>query len=230
MSHPYQSFLDEFQIAIKKLVPLTPQELRDEAQKLHDELLLNEQATEKQIHQALSLIGRKEYPYRRAYEELCAGDEEQRLQTVVLERLEPAVRTKVEVMTSNGVILEEYVKSNLFEEQLSGDERLQVEQAISLADEVLDNQCDDRAKQRKETYELLVAKYTAEVERLQGLIDQLRAMGQGTEQEAEINAVTDRLEEGWSVVERDPSEEEIKQEIEYWTTVLHEGDEEEEEM
>ena len=205
------------------MVPLTPKEVVDEAKALHAELLANEDATEKQIHQALSVIGRKEYPYRKAYDELCAGDEEQRLQAAVFDRLEDDVKKKIQEMTSHGVILEEYVASPLFEEQLEGDERYQVEQAILLADEVLDNQCDDRAHKRKTDYETLVKKHTEEAEKLQGQINQLRAMaGEDPKWTAEIEGAAARLEEGWAITEKDPSEVEITKELEYWNTVLHE--------
>lgn len=226
MNHPHQSYLDEFKIAINKLVPLTPPELIEEAKSLHEQLSNDINATEKQIHQALTLIGRKELPYRKAYDALCATDEEQRLQQVVFDRLDPTVKRKVQEMTRHGVILEDYVKSPLFEEQLSGDERFQVTQAIELADEDLDHQCDERAHQRAKKYGELVEYWTKEAARLQGMIDQLRSMGQGDPKwQGEIDSVCDRLEEGWSITERDPSEEEIVKEMEYWNTVLHETDE-----
>ena len=217
MSHPHQSFLDEFQIAIDKMVPLTPPEFVEEAKKLHAELSAEEGTSEKQIHQALSVIGRKEFPYRKAYHEICAGDEEQRLQVAVFERLEDDLKKKVEELTKHGVALDHLVESKLFEEQFEGTERYQIEQAILMSEEVIDSQCDDRAKNRNAQFGDLVEKWKTEVDRLQGMIDRLRAT-------AEIRGSADRLEEGWSVVERDPGEEEIVKEIEYWTTVLHEGE------
>ena len=123
MDHPHSSFLKQFEIAIKELVPLVPPELVEEANKLHEELSADPNATEKQIHQALTLVGRKEFPYRKAYDELCASDEEQRLQKIVFERVEPDVAKRLKDMTSHGVILEDYVKSPLFDEQLEADER-----------------------------------------------------------------------------------------------------------
>ncbi|MFH1766952.1 MAG: hypothetical protein ABH826_02575 [Patescibacteria group bacterium] len=228
MSHPFQPFLDEFKIAIEKLVPLTPKEIIEEAEQLHAELSQNEAATEKQIHQAVTLIGRKEFPYRKAYLEICAGDEEQRLQKEVYERLDEAVKKKIDDIVKHGVLIDDFVRSKLFEEKLSADERYQIEQAIFLSEDVLDSQCDDRAHRRNQEYEALVKKWTDEAARLQGLIDGLRQMGQGEAKwVAEINTIADRLEEGWSIVERDPTEEEIMKEIEYWTTVLHEGEGEE---
>ena len=227
MAHPHESYLKEFEIAINKLVPLTPKEVIEEARSLHKELLENEAVTEKQIHQALTLVGRKEFPYRKAYHELCASDEEKRLQELVFERIDEDLAEQIKEMTSHGVILEDYIKSDLFEKELSAEQRYQVEQAILLADDVLNNQCDERANTRQAQYKDLVAKWQKEAERLQEKIDQLRAMGQANPKwTGEINSICDRLEEGWSVVENDPSEEEIDKEREYWTTVLSEGDEE----
>lgn len=226
MLHPHQSFLDEFKISIEKLVPLTPPEIKQGALKLLGELSENLAVDEKQIHQALTYIGRKEFPYRKAYEELCAGDEEQRLQKLVFERIEEDVKNKLLAITQHGVMLDDYVASDMFETELTAPERLQIEQAILLAEDTLDHQCDERAHKRHAQYEDLVDRWTKEATRLQGLIDNLRAMGdEDLKWKGEINSVCDRLEEGWSIVERDPSEEEIKKELEYWNTVLHDTEE-----
>jgi hypothetical protein len=226
MTHPHQSYLDEFKISIDKLVPLTPLEIKDEANKILKDLSNDVNADEKQIHQALTLIGRKEFPYRKAYQELCAGDEEQRLQKLVFERIDESVKSKITAVTEHGVMIDDFVASDMFEEQLTPQERLQVEQAILLAEDTLDHQCDERAHKRHAQYEDLVDRWTKEAARLQGLIDNLRAMGdEDPKWKGEIDSVCDRLEEGWSIVERDPSEEEIKKELEYWNTVLHETEE-----
>ena len=68
-THPQLAILDEFKIAIDK-IPSTIPETKTEAEKLHANLLANEQATEEQVHQALVLIGKKVYPHRRAIKEL----------------------------------------------------------------------------------------------------------------------------------------------------------------
>ncbi len=226
MSHPHQYLLQEFKISIEKLVPLTPSEVVEEATRLYAELSANELATEKQIRQALILIGRKEYPYRKAYIELCAGDEEQRLQADILRRLEAPIATKVKKMTDSGVHVLDYVNSKLFERDLTPTERYQVEQAILAAHDVLNKQCDDRAQERQQSFQELVEHWRQEEQRVQQLIDQLRGMAERDITYAdEIRGKADQLEEGWSIVERDPAEEEIKQEIANWTTVLEEADE-----
>ena len=226
MSHPHEYLLQEFKISIDKLVPLTPPAVVEEAKKLYDELSTNQAATEKQIQQALILIGRKEYPYRKAYIELCAGDEEQRLQAEILNKLEGTIAEKVKTMVDSGVHVQDYVNSKLFERDLESTERYQVEQAILAAHDVLNKQCDERAKERQQNFEELVQRWTAEEERLQQMIEQLRGMAERDITYAdEIRGKAEQFEEGWSIVERDPSEDEIKQEIAHWTTVLEEADE-----
>ncbi len=222
---PHKYLLDEFKISIDRLVPLTPPEVIAEANKFYAELSSNPAANERQIIQALVHVGKKEFPYRKAYMELCASDEEQRLQTEVFARLEPAVLEKIKKVTDSGVHIIEYTNSKLFERDLLPTERYQVEQGILLAHDVLHKQCDERAKERRETFEGLVQKWKQEQDRLQGLIDKLRNLAERDATYAdEIRGKAEQLEEGWSIVERDPKEEEIAQEIEYWTTVLKESE------
>ncbi len=226
MSHPHEYLLQEFKISIDKLVPLTPPVVLEEANKIYDELSANPGATEKQIKQALILIGRKEYPYRKAYVELCAQDEEKRLQAEILKRLDGTIAEKVKHMVDSGVHVQDYVNSKLFERDLEATERYQVEQAILLAHDVLNKQCDERAKERQQNFEDLVARWKQEEERLQQMIDQLKGMAERDMTYAdEILGKAEQFEEGWSIVERDPTEEEIKQEIAHWTTILEEADE-----
>ncbi len=54
------------------------------------------------------------------------------------------------------------------------------------------------------------------------MIEQLKKLADKDEKwRTEIESVAERLEEGWSIVERDPREEEIVKELEYWNTVLN---------
>ena len=174
MAHPHEYLLQEYKISIDKLVPLTPPEVIDEARKIYDELASNQAATEKQIRQALVLIGRKEFPYRKAYLELCASDEEQRLQVEILKRLEGPIAEKVKKMIESGVHVMDYVNSKLFERELEATERYQVEQAILAAHDVLNKQCDERAKERQQKFDELVERWRKEEERLQQMIERLR--------------------------------------------------------
>lgn len=221
--HPHRYFLDEIKIAIKKMVPLTPPEIKQKAEALYAELEATPEADITKFHAALTEIGRDEYPYRKAYHDLCSQDEELRLRKLVLDRVEPEVKALLEETFAYNVLLDDYVKSELFEENMTAAQRYQVTNAILLAEEVLNNQCDDRAHARAGQYEELVEKRKQEVKELQDRIDHLKLMARKFPIYAdEILTVANRLEEGWSITETDPTKEEIEKEIEYWQTVTTE--------
>ncbi len=208
---------------MERLVPLTPPEVLEEAYRLEKELFANEHATERQIHQALVEIGKKEYPYRKAYEALCATDEEKRFEAAAFAKMDPVIQEKVQAVTVHGVHLSDYVKSKLFETQLTGEERYHVEQAILAAHDVVNKQCDERASARQESFETLVKDWTAKREEIQHLIDELRNMASRSPALAgEILAQADAFEEGWSIVSRDPHEREVREALASFATQLEE--------
>lgn len=223
MSHDHQYLLDEYRLSLQKLVPLTPPEVIEEAHRLEKELSENEHATERQIQQALIEIGKKEYPYRKAYEALCATDEEKRFEAAAYAKMDGAIAEKVKAVTSHGVHLSDYVNSKLFESQLEPDERYHVEQAILAAHDVVNKQCDERANERKEKFSTLVAAWSAKRDEIQRLIEELRNMaGRSSELAGEIVAKADAFEEGWSIVSRDPEEKEVREALASFATQLEE--------
>ncbi len=223
MSHLHQYLLDEYRISIHKLVPLTPQDIRDEAERLYKELAENEHASERQIQQALVEIGKKEYPYRKAYAALCATDEERRLEEAAFTKMDAPVAEKVRAVTMHGVHITDYVNSKLFESQLTPEERYHVEQAILLAHDVINRQCDERAQTRKENFSTLVAEWSAKRDEIQRLIEELRNMAsRSPELAGEIIGKADAFEEGWSIVSRDPEEREVREALASFATQLEE--------
>jgi hypothetical protein len=225
-THPHAAFLAELKIAIDKFVPMTPPELIKKAKQTHAALMENEATTAEEIHDAMVEIGREEYPYRKAYHDLCDHDEEKRLKKLVFERIDESVRKKVEEVTQYNVLLDDYVSSEMFENGLTGEERYQVTNAITMAEEVLEKQCDERASDRATKYEDLLAAREKEAKEMQEKIDILKKLAEVHPEHAdEIKVVVFRLEEGWSITEPDVSLEELDKEIEYWQTiVLEEGD------
>lgn len=216
--HPHQSFIDQIKISIENFVPLTPGSLTEKANQLVKDIEENPQAPVSQIHQALAEIGREEYPYRKAYHDLCDDDEEARQKKLILERLDDDLKAKLEEALQY-MLFDDYVASPAFED-LAPEDRAQVDNAYRIAEETLDKQCDERASSRAGQYDELLLKYKDQVKSWQAKIDYLRELGKTSPEHAdELNAVADRLEEGWSVTEKDPSEEEIDKEIEYWKTV-----------
>ncbi len=218
--------MQDFRKAVARLVPLTPKTIRDEAVQLADDLEQNESSTIEQIRQALVYVGRKEFPFRMAYQELCAGDEEARLQEFVLAKLDESVKTKMEPVVKYGVHILDFVKSSQFESELTDDDRSQIIREINAAHDVLDRQCDERAAARRGTYDELVVRWTATQAHIQQTIEVLRGMAdRDPEYHDDILARVQQFEDGWSMVEVDPTVDDVQKEITYWTSVLSEDEE-----
>ncbi len=225
MSHPHAELLQDFRHALDRLVPLAPTVVIDEARQLAADLESNESSTPEQIRQALIYIGRKEFPYRKAYQELCAGDEDARLQELVLAKLDDDVKAKMESVAKYGVHILDFVKSSQFATELTSEEQSVIDREILAAHEILNKQCDDRAQERKGKFEELVAQWSAAEVRIQMLIDTFKAMADRDEQyRDDILARVRQFEEGWSMIDVDPTEEDVQKEITYWTEVMSQGE------
>lgn len=227
MPHHQQELLDQFRASIERLVPLTPPDVIDEARQLVDELGKSETTSAEQIRQAFVLFGRKEFPYRKAYEALCAGDEEQRLQEIVLGKLDDVTKASMDAVTKYGVHVLDFVKSSQFE-QLLPDQQTAIDNAIREAHDVLNKQCDDRATQRQQDFESLVKSWRAKGERIQSMIEALRTLAERSEVYApDILAKAREFEDGWSMLEPDPTEEGVQREFDSWVQVLDDSEDEE---
>ena len=221
MTLPHQSFLDQFGMAIKMFAPAIPQKIQDQAIALRATLEANPEATEEQIHDALVTIGRAEFPYRHAYQELVGSVGAAELQEMVLDHVEPNVKAKLEQYLANGVSLEEFVKSDVFEHELSAEERYQVQDGVLDAQEHVQEHGPKMLEEKKAEFEALVQKWTEHEQMMQQKIDELKALaGKDAKWKEEILDKVKMFEEGWSVVERDPQLQEIEKEIEYWKGTL----------
>ena len=220
-THPHASYLKEYQIAIDHLVPAVPAHIKEEAQALHDALLANEKATEKDIQEAVIKIGLVEYPYRHAWEEMVAPIRDEKTRDIVFEHIEPSVRKKIEPCLVSGVSLEQFVRSPLFEELLTPEERYQVEDAMLDAphhiDEMLSGLITIDNPQYKKAYDA----WTKTEEKILKAIEKLDQLkDKDPKWKDEIVDKVARFKEGFSVTEPDPSLEEVEKEIEYWEGVL----------
>lgn len=221
----HRSFLNEFKIAVNKLCPATPSEVRDEAKRLLAVLEAKPEVSEKEIHDALIMVGRQEFPYRRAYQELVQQmAESEAVVTEVLEHVEPDVRTKLEGYLKSGVSFDELVKSEIFEQEFTADQRYQVEHGLLDAKEHADQRGVELLKERQLDLERLVALWRQKQARMEKGLEDLSALGdRNPKWRDEILDRVETFKEGWSLVERDPDEETIIKEIEYWRGVLDSG-------
>jgi hypothetical protein len=224
MSHPQEEVLKSFRVAIGKLVPLTPPAIVDEANRLAEELEGNAAVSAEQIRQALVYIGRKEFPYRKAYLELCAGDEDARLQEIVLGKIDDVTKSMMEPVTKYGVHILDFVKSSQFED-LSEDAKVAIDNAVREAHDIVNRQCDERASSRAASYQELVARWTGEATNIQKMIDVLKDMAdRDSRYHDEILGRARQLEDGFSMIEEDPSQELVEKEIAHWAGVLNDAE------
>ncbi len=218
MSHPHQSALDEFQFAIRHFVPTLPKEIKEEAQQLHDSLLADESADEALLRDAFYNIGVKEYPYRKAYEELTHSSAEAQMKAMVLEHVDETVRAVIKPHLDAGVSLDELFASEIFETQLDAKQRYQVEDGILVSANKLAEKLKSEVGGEADTYHKLVEKWKAHAGEIEKAIQDLEVLAQGGDenQQAEIKDKAARFREGFLVTETDPNLEEVKKEIEYW--------------
>jgi len=193
------------------------------AKQTHTELLGNPEATKDQIHDALVLVGKQEFPYRRAYTEMTGTVSEDHRLELVLEHLEPNVKTKVQSYLGHGVTLEEFVKSSMFETELTPEEQYQVEDGILHAEDHVKEELPEKIEKHRKEYDALVEEWKKKQEVMQAKIDELRALATTDPKwKDEILDKVKTLEEGWSIVERDPDLIEIEKEIEYYKGAMSE--------
>jgi hypothetical protein len=209
--------LDEYKIAIDRLVPTVPEEVKTKALEAHEVLLANPEATEEQIRQALFETGVEEYPHRRAFAEMTAESTDARRAEIVLEHVEAVVHDKLKKLLDSGVSFGELTHSGLFETEFTPDERYQIEEALLDADIHIREEFTETVKKEGERYQQLFAKYKKQQEELLTKIEELRAIGvRYPASRDEVEASVARFREGFSVTEPDPDLAEIGNEISYW--------------
>ena len=220
-THPQAAFLKEFEVAIDHLVPTVPADLKKEAQALLTDLKANPKATEDEIRAAVVRIGRAEYPHRHAWAELTTPTKEAKLQEIVFDHIDASVRKKIESCLASGVNLDQFVRSPLFEESLTPEERYQVEDAILDAPHHIDELLEKTITADSPTYKKAYDRWLNEEEKILAAIDKLEAMQhKDPKWKDEIVHKVARFREGFSVTETDPTLEEVEREIEYWEGVL----------
>ncbi len=223
MSHQYQSLLDEFAFAIKHFVPTLPKEIKQEAQAVLARLQADPEADETTIRKSFHDVGVNEYPYRRAYIELTHGLAEDEMNAMVIEHVEPNVRAIIKPHLDSGVSLDELIQSDIFIEQLTPEQRYQVEDGIMVARSKLADSLKEHVSAESEEYARLVEKWKDQASQIDQAISELKLLANdGNEnQKREIQEKAAVFSEGFLVTERDPELSAVKKEIEYWQETIH---------
>lgn len=221
--HPHEYLLKEYQYAIKHLPPTVPAEIKNEAQKMHDQFLADPNASENTILQAMAKTGRAEYPYRHAFFELTSSTRIERLKEEVLEHVSEETKKKLEVILASGADIVEITRSKMFEDDFTAEERFQIECGLLDADEHLKDELEDLSEKDQGKFDKLVKKYEDQKNEIAKQLEILRAMASHDPKwQAEILDKVKTFEEGWLITMPDTKLETVKKEIEYWKGVFGE--------
>ncbi len=222
MSHPHQSMLDEFKYAFDHFVPTLPDSIKDEAKSIHSKLLNDQSSDEVAIKKVFHDLGIKEYPHRKAYEELTLEKGAARLIELVLEHVDASVIKIIKPHLDSGVSLNELVSSDMFDTKLTPEERYQIEDGVLVGKSKLAEELKGDISDQSDEYKNLVEKWTKNAEQIDLAINKLKKLEQsGTaDQKQEIENKVSRFREGFLLTERDPVLLEVEKETEYWADTL----------
>ncbi len=223
MNHPNQAILDEFQFAVNHMAPTVPADVKARAQASHDALLVNPATTEREVEAAMYATGREEYPHRHAFKEMTSGNTEARRVEIVLEHVEPNVAAVVKKFTESGVGMEEFVHSDLFETELTPEDRHQIEDALLDADIHIREELGQTVVADAAKYAALVKKWEAHRDAIESKIADLALLANRDEKwKEEIADKVKGFRDGFLVTEPDVELEVVDKEIEYWKGTLGE--------
>lgn len=218
--------LDELEFAVKHFVPTVPEEVTKDALEKIEEFRSNPESNELEIKRAFHEIGKQEFPHRRAYKELTSSSAAAQLQEMVLEHVDDSVKDVIKPHLDSGVSIEEFVRSNMFVEQLDAKQRYQIEDGILVAQSKLAESLKGEVSEHGAEYKKLYEGWVSKMNEIDAQIEKLESLSEGGDenQRAEIKNKAERFREGFLLTERDPELEEVKKEIEYWMDTFAEAE------
>ena len=224
MSHPHQFLLEEFNFAIEHFALTVPEEIRKEAQETLDRFSDDSNVTRSEIKAAMYQIGLKTYPYRHACRELVGKDKEKKLQEIILAQLGDRVKGLVQSAIDKGEGIREFVKSDVFQKELTAEERQKIGEVIINAKEHASDFMKQLVQEKKHAHDELVAKWEVEAQKIrEGLLELSALAEKESVYQEEIQQKVDQFQEGFLSTERDPELDQVRNAIEYWEGVLKEG-------
>lgn len=222
--HPHKFLLDEFQIAINHFVPTVSDDVKQEAQKLHDDYLANESVSREEIKQGMMLIGKKTFALRNAYHDFVGEQLAHALTEKTLSNLEVHLKEQITALLTEGSTVMALMKDSAFEEKFGASERRLIEGAYLDAKKTLMEQSVAELDQASEGYQNVLLHWQEHQAKIEAAIMKLLEIAQDAgEWQDEIEQKVEEFGEGFLVTERDPELEEITQAIIYWSGVVKEG-------
>lgn len=223
------AFLTQLAFAIKHLPPTIPPEEQAKIEARFGELeALGDEVPDSEVASAMIDIGEIEWPYRLAYKELVMMCCSHTQHDLFLESLSPKTRKKVVAMGGEDMTVPELVHSTMFEEQLSPEERYEVQEAALTARLKMHEYMEEQINARPNDYAKALQKAREEQVRITEAISQLEALASvDPDWEPEITGKVEQFKMGWSIAEPDVTVEDVEREVAYWQETLATSEEEE---
>lgn len=221
MPHKYQNELNLLKLAIEK----TPFSFsRDERARFEVRLSALEadpQTKRDEIEAAIVEVGKATWPHRKAYEDMFAAYAKEKFEDEFIKNLDKDLRAKYENFTRAGGSLHDYRRTREMEQAFTPEEYIRIEDAIFEARKFLDSYMETVISDKADEYNETVKRYGAKQRDCANMIESLKEMARTSEKWApEIMDKVQKFEEGWSAIERDFDEDQLKHEIEYWQGVI----------
>lgn len=218
MPHPHQSLLDEFKWAIDHLPPTLPAAEKERVKETHAALLSNSSATESEVRAVIITLGRVSWPYRKAFEVIHERYGKEKEAELFRGHLSPALRKKYDAFPVVGLSIHDIPKQKDFELYFDAEEKFQIQEATFEAHEgTIAEVAASIDGPRNGEYQIELATWQEKQARLLERIAELRALADRSDRWApEILDKVQVFEEGWALLLREPNEQIIAGEIDYY--------------
>lgn len=218
----HDAFLTQLEFGIKHLPPTIPEKEQEVIRQKFDELkALGEGITDEAITSTMIEIGKIEWPYRLAYKEmvmLCCSHTQHDL---FLKNLSPKTKKKVVAMGGEDITVSELVHSPMFEEQLSPEERYEVQESALDARLQMHDYMENQIKTRPNDYKKALTKALADQKKIDEALVRLEGLAKiDPDWQPEIEGKIEQFRMGWSIAEPDVTAADVQREVDYWKETL----------
>jgi len=221
MEQKQSAILKELEFGINHLPPNLPREIKDQIDTIFKELKSTPDIDNASVKDAMVKIGLLEWPYRQAYKslvQLCCPLTQHKM---LLEALSPTTRKKLAEIGGEDASIHEIVRSKLFEEKLTPEERYEVQESSLDAKLQMQDFMKEHIEQRPDELQDALKMALEKQDKIIDAIATLEKLEQIDKDWApDIKAKVEQLRLGWSIVEPDTTLDKVEKEIEYWQNTL----------
>jgi len=221
MPHPFQATIDLLRNVIHAMPGVFPQERHQVMDGKLNEFERNPDATQEEIESALITYGGEIWPFREAYEEFHRAHGEERERALVREKLSPRAQEAFDRFLGEGGGVEDVRQGAKFE-SFDTDLRAEIVHAELAAHDAVNAELEGRiAGAGKEEFEGLVESHRKKLAAIREKIAELRALASRSPKWApEILDKARTFEQGFCYLERAPSVEDVRREIQYYIDIM----------